>query len=61
MKTYKLKKCPFCGGRATVERHLVGSANEVYFISSCNSENCTAQQSAKTPQKSCEMWNRRTP
>ena len=72
---YELKKCPFCGGEATIEKchraFIKGVSTRVAFVhcKKCNARtgrfkledyNCTSHSSVAV-QKAVESWNERSP
>lgn len=59
MGEIKLKPCPFCGGKAYIQRLAMGALP--YFVE-CGDESCIANgisTSFKTERKAAEAWNKR--
>jgi hypothetical protein len=54
-KTYNLKPCPFCGGRAVLHSRYVACID----TEECGAMKCTPR--AHTKEETVAAWNRRTP
>lgn len=58
MNEIKLKPCPFCGGKAHIQKLI---AQQPYFVE-CDNEFCIAgnsNASFKTEEEAAKAWNRR--
>lgn len=58
----ELKRCPFCGGKASLEYDTYGSRYECGYYVQCVSLSCGVNPATwiyATKEKAIEAWNRR--
>lgn len=54
----KLKPCPFCGGKAAMERHIFNGLTDTYGVK-CTLCGAQIRQFYDTQDQAAEQWNRR--
>ncbi|WP_148428338.1 Lar family restriction alleviation protein [Eubacterium callanderi] len=59
----KLKRCPFCGGEAEMNRILNSDGEPEYYISVCKKHDCpgNVREVYKSEETAIKVWNTRTP
>lgn len=59
----KLKRCPFCGGEAEMNRILNSDGEPEYYISVCKKHDCpgNVREVYKGEETAIKVWNTRTP